>query len=348
MPITFICPICSQQATVGNHLAGAVTSCPLCSNAVRIPDVGQIQRPPAAPPPPRDYPPQPERNRDWERHADYRRRDYEERRERDYPSERDFRREEESLHPGWKTVRTGLTLVRLSIVIAIFTILGLLVLGLILAGTMQAPRLGPRLAEIVGGILGVAGGLTILGCTVLMFVGEGMCCAAPVEARGRGLALGAIICHGLVILVCLALLVLIISFERRFNVFRELGTFLFGSALLVNGLIFTWQLLFILFLSAVARAFENERLAQSINGFLTFHCIESVGGFLWFIMVRLLANGPAVGNRAAEEGLDTLKGCGAILLFVGALVDLVWFLSILVRTRANIGTRYYRPRRYDY
>src|SRR5262249_47192775 len=148
---------------------------------------------------------------------------------------------------------------------------------------------------------------------------------------------GAIICHGLVILAGLFLIFMLISLERRINLFRELGMLVIAVTLLVVGLVFTWQILFILFLRAVARAFDNERLAQGLNGFLTFHCIVTGGSFFFLFLVGLLES--IHGKRMAED-LRALVGCGGVLLFVGAIVDLVWFLSVLVRTRDNIGARY--------
>jgi hypothetical protein len=346
MPITIICPICSQQATVGDHLAGGVTSCPSCANAVRIPEAGQIQLPPAPPPVPREYPPERERRREWDRDAEPRRRPrYDEPRERNYPPERDYAYDEERLHPSWRTVRNGLTLVRLSIVIVIFAILGILVVALVIAGMLQ-PGVGrPNAAEAAGSILVLVGGFTGLACIALMFVGEGMCCAAPAESRAGGLALGAIICHALVILVYLGLVILLVSIGRRIDLFREFSILVLGGALLVVGLSFAWQILFIVFLRAVARAFDNERLAQSVNAFLTYHCVVTGGSFFLFVLIGVMESGPIRANRG---GLEGLAGLCAIVLFVGAIADLVWFLSVLVRTRDNIGPRYRRSRRYDY
>ncbi len=152
MAITFNCSQCGKTVRIGDEYAGRKGRCPNCLAVIDIPraePAGSVLTPP-------EQGEQP----------------YGARLGEDYAGP--------ALSPSWSTVRSGLTVTYVGILITFF---GALFLFLLLLG-------GGRPAAGLLALVGLIGLVVIVG-VVMNIVGVGMCGAAPTESGGKGLAVAA-------------------------------------------------------------------------------------------------------------------------------------------------------------
>lgn len=299
MAITFNCSQCGKTVRIGDEYAGRKGRCPNCLAVIDIPraePAGSVLTPP-------EQGEQP----------------YGARLGEDYAGP--------ALSPSWSTVRSGLTVTYVGILITFF---GALFLFLLLLG-------GGRPAAGLLALVGLIGLVVIVG-VVMNIVGVGMCGAAPTESGGKGLAVAAAVLMVISLLTGIGLAVAESVQDQKAvrplpgqpglpNQPAQTEPALLMLNLVVSILGLAGQLCFYLFLRKTAQFFGNERLARSVTSFLIFW-FSVVGGaiLLACLMVRVPPGG--------IELLVLLLGVG---LLVCAVVAFFWSLSLIQRTRDTIA-----------
>ncbi|MDB5322470.1 MAG: hypothetical protein JWN40_4101 [Phycisphaerales bacterium] len=206
-------------------------------------------------------------------------------------------------HPGWLTVRKGLRMVYVSITIIFVAAIGM---GC-LAGALSSGRRGGG-PDATMGILVILPALVILGAAIAIIIGQFMCCAVPAETGAKNFAMIAAICI-IVNIICSVAAVAVPPAQAL------------GSIASLTG-----NILFILFLRKVALYLGNHELASSAMGFLVFLIVV--------VVVAVL-----IGVGAAMSGTGAAVGLLGLLIIVGALVGLVWYMRLLKRTVETIDAR---------
>ncbi len=344
MPFTFNCSQCGNPIEAREDMAGKRGRCPHCSFSFVIPEPHHAERdgyearaavttPPsvtAPSPADRDYTraavrqPEPEEFERPDEHDSYDRFDR-------------FGRAGRRLARGWRTVRSGLSLMRVSMIICVFVVLAMvLFFALSLALGANAGR--NRQAGAVMGVAFALGGLTGLVALILFVVGQCLCCAAPEQSRAgargaKGAALGSVICLFLAVgLVLLGLLFLAIASGQRG---RGRGD---GLAILAAGVfVLTFILamishvLLVLFLRRTARYFRNDSLAYSAGNYAIVFVVFIVLALVLQVLAIVVGNANRFGPGF---GIFMLILAAGLLIFL--LVLFLWFLDLLGRSAALI------------
>jgi hypothetical protein len=330
MAINFHCPECREQFQVDDAYGGRQWRCSNCSAPITIPAGGDIPviRAPQRPPPLR-------------------------RRQEQYD---DFEPPPDTLNPGWGLVRGGLNVFNIGMLIvlvsgAIFLILAFMT-AMMAAQAVARGGIGAGPPATLIDILRAVTVVFFLGAIVsviLWVIGQSMCCAAPAESGGKGLAIGALICSVVGVLVCIIIFFIFMSLVNR-PAFAPLPTpGEFGLLRVFSILAFVvWlagNILFILFLRSVASFFENYSLATHIIVFMIVYLVITVVSFGLSFVPSIWVSLPFQPNPL---GLNT----GAVVLSLGLIVGfigmLIWFVAVVSLARSVIprATRY--GRRPDY
>lgn len=351
----FSCPQCQSNLKASDEMRGKRVRCPQCSNIFTIaaePDTAQADVPKpvsvAAGPPP--LPPAETSTTDFPRGesvAD----------DRDSPRTRRSSRYDDDValpqagkaEAAWGVVRIGLLTLYISLVVFIFACLAGVLL-FVLGGGMEAKALplpgqrgpAPRPPfEIIAGvcILVAAAGASSLGYLVGMI----LCVFAP-ERRARGYMIGYLVCTAAnVVLGCLQGFFSAAMQPRGPVRGPNIGMFvamlvLYGISVIIS---FVGVVLFLMFLRRIAELFDNQKLARNATHFLIYQ------GIWILLMLGLVAlYGLTIGfDRPAPPPGQPFPGFAdrtamIVLLSVfgvaGLLVYIVWYLSLLHRTRKAI------------
>ena len=213
---------------------------------------------------------------------------------------------------GWKIVRNGLGFVYLGTIIAIVTAIGV-------GGGAAALRMPGGISGSAGTIILAVFGVCALAGGILAFVGQCMCCAAPQESRARKLAIGAVVCVIASITIgYLTIFVLPVAGLLIAVIVRFIGHLVSLCS----------SVLFVYFLRRVAVFFDDDRLAQSVIGFLQYSIGWVVFGVavlagLFFALIRR-----GVGGVVIMVVLPVMLVC--------AVIGIIWYLRLVQRTRAVI------------
>jgi hypothetical protein len=224
--------------------------------------------------------------------------------------------------PGWKTVRLGLDLVigaTLSfgaLIILTFVIFWLLFGGFSRTGT------SPRLSSIFLGHLALiqwvaaaAGIITFMA----VFLGFCLCIAAPRSCGTRSLAIASVAAMALGPMMHLQLIFLKLGPPGDRVIMTPIGVNLNELLSVARFLtLFISVIIFLFFLRAVGRCYENARLATSAEM------------FVMFLVLSALIVAPVLGTAAAEWPF-------AGFMFVGLITaNFVWLVKLIVRARRVI------------
>lgn len=218
---------------------------------------------------------------------------------------------------AWRTVRLGLTLVY----VALLTYIGVF-LGLILAAVAALTGAPPGLLAM-GLFLGIA---ALFGGAILQLVGQCLCLAAPPSQGARGFIIAAIAC-----IVGSLLLGVIDGVQRgAAGPMQQQGATTALSALgFLLGL--AGNVLFLLFLRAVALSFRFRELASDVIRYLVLLC-----GFPFFVIASAILL-PII--AATMQG-GMLRNVVALIWFVVFLVYvvavIVWYIRLIRQTRDAI------------
>lgn len=198
--------------------------------------------------------------------------------------------------PGWKKVRGGLSLLYncIGIVFATAILMGIAVAVISASGGRNADE-SPAFIAALG-----IGGLTILGASIGMIVGQVRCASVPESSGARGFATAAAAC---------ILGNIVLSFVSGAAQIPALS--LVSSLVSLIGVI-----CFIMFIRRSADYLGNMDLARGAGNFLMFGVAMFVGIFV-------------LGFLAAAAGGGAAVGIGGLVFFVMAIVGFIWYLRLI-------------------
>jgi hypothetical protein len=334
MPFTFDCRECGKPIEAGPEMTGKRGRCPHCYAAFTIPDprTGFSSVPPLAANVADDRARVEEEtfdDRDLEAKGEPRQRS-----PRSSRPDRDHQFVIRRRDQQWHTVQTGLTLMRVGLIIVMITGLGLLLVA-ILAVSMWGDMGRNRQSEMLLGMVFILSGLANLVSLILFAVGQCMCCAAPEESGVRGLGVGSTVCLFASLGFGVIGLVFAVLADQRGNLGAREGLAILAVGCWLLGAILgvTSHILLVAFVRNTARYFRNESLAASGGTYLILFVIFVVS---WLVAMVLMV---IVGANRFGGGASA----GIVLLVVGTalvvllLVLLLFFLDLLGRTRTSIA-----------
>ena len=344
MPILSRCPLCQRQVRVPENLLGRKVRCPACQQTfVASAEGGAAPSRPAAQPPPEQYKEAPRRRAARREEPTYEEvpeeEDEEEPRPRRLRSQAQIYEDEEEYErprrtagrrADWAKVRTGVTLVLVSVILAILLIPIAIVIMIVAGGgaaaAAQQGRPGAGVAAFGAGVLvGVLLGRLV---RLLSLIGNIICLAAPPKYGAKNLAVATLILMS-VSAVC------------------QLVSFLVAPLGIVGGLAYAAGFfVFLFFLRALARCLRADSLEASVKNLLILYGVTIGLTIVTVILVVGLGAGAALaaarggGNPgAAGAGLGAMAlvglGCGCIDILAG-LAAFIWYIIVLVQTRTQI------------
>lgn len=218
----------------------------------------------------------------------------------------------QALAPGWATVRTGLILVARGAA----SMVGASVLGVILLIVLPSPW---------GAISYAAMGI---GCLGVFVVGKALCCAVPVETGLRRLALTSFTCTILTLIFATQVALLAFQSSRR-SLLGEFDSNLVAlvSLVLLHAVFITGHVASELFLVGIARSFQNDVLARSVQQHLVVFAV-------WAAAVLTLQASPFLlwfGRDLADLGLF-IVWCLGYFIFLHACITFGWYLILVSET----------------
>jgi hypothetical protein len=257
-------------------------------------------------------------------------------------------------------VRTGVTLLLVSIILVILMVI-VVFIGSILVGVMgaravqqqgAAPQAGDA-AATMGGVVVVAiiGGVMMLIAVVVSLVGQIFCLAAPPKYGAKTLAI--------VTLILAVLSFLLTGVGEVAGMVGGMGAAA-NQAAMAGGRLLTivgqigrltslaQLFVFLFFLKAVARCIRADGLERSVKSLIILFAVMVVG-FLVVMLVSMLAvagvmaGGAGGGGKDVEAPAAAMAGVGILVLVCGcaegllALAGFIWYIIVLVQTRMALG-----------
>jgi hypothetical protein len=369
MPEITSCPQCQRKLRVPDDLIGRAVKCPGCGlqftaaidppAAPRFP-YGAVEEEPAAgrrSPPPLP-PPRPVRDDDYDRGQG---------REDDY--DRPRRRPGLAVRQEWISVRVGLTLLIVSLIIGVVSaiIFGVGVVISISAQTMPPPAMGNRGFPSRGGDTEVFAGLTILCSLVFLLawrivsiVGYCFFLSAPARTESSGLAGGAL---GLgiawpILLLLGVLLAAAVARSAATSVMLDPGGAGFFSrvdaagilliaTMAITGLLFVSELACtLLFYRNVCRTLRSDGLARGatvqliLGGVLVLWIVAQA--VATFIILRMALSGSL--SLGTADSFGTVANICSILWLVLEVGWWIWYIVTTVLVRNVVSEHLERDR----
>jgi phage FluMu protein Com len=390
MPQLIQCTSCSKKLRVPDTLAGKKVKCPSCGSTFmatmeeeELPTAPLIEEPaprrrPAPPPPDPGYeviseeprrrkappppPPEEEEEAEFEEKRSARPRSRKRAIEDDYEEDEEEERPRQSARANWSKVRTGVTLVLISVLIFIASIAVLVIGGLIAAASAvavvqraanQPP--GMPVQPPAGQMMGVAGGMLVVvilaglmrfAAEVLALVGYIFCMNASPKHGAKTLAIVTLALGGGTLLFFLANNGLMLT-GRAAAPGGGMNVVGSGPVTIIADLLNLARFIVSLFfLRAVALCLRDWSLEKSAKTLIILWCIFA-GMFVTLLTATIVfaagavaaaaGGGGAPGAGIAGAGL-LIMGCGCIdlLLF---LVAVIWYIVVLVQTRTALAGR---------
>jgi hypothetical protein len=334
MAISFVCPDCKTNLTFPDQQGGERVSCFRCGVFLTIPhqtQAGPNQIVPGAPPQTKiaDTPLRGLDDSSTEERSPYEEPGY----DRGAWLAGRFRPEDIALvGAGWNLVRIGLAMMYWSLVALLLAGVAYFFLALLILGTLGGRGMGPGAAVL--GIVVIATLGVIFVAFIVMAVGQCMCCTAPPESGAKGLAVGSAICLFLSVAGGVGLFCLWLGLASRV---MDMGPGAIGmgmdqwtvlvlaAVVFMAGVIFVGHVLFVLFLRAIGRYFQHWYLAQGAGAYLTAYCV--------YFGVNLF-----IGCIGTALGGGALLGCLSVLMFILALILLIWYVRLLAAARETLTT----------
>jgi hypothetical protein len=353
MAITFKCPRCASELTVGDTLAGSQGKCPRCFEIVSIPTRSQQERsPPSFDIPPvrpilldeselerpsrrrryRDEDDRPRRRyRDDDRPRRLRSRDEDELEEiEDDPERRASAREERK---AWTAVARGIGLSAVGMWLYVGAWGGLLAL-MFCSSVLTAERAAGPSIRSMGLITNIFFTVLVSSQWVLSIVGACFALKAPESGGGRGLTATALILGSL----CL-LLNLVAFFVNGYATFKSDGeTPILGLVMII--LIFVMEAVRTTFLAAfvytVARTLRDSRLSSSASNLVVATPVVSgIVGLLSLLLWVVLS------NQVPRVSISIISLLVIVLVNSIAFIILACFHAVVYRALHNSIEDYY-------
>jgi|GEM_PF-4054586 len=386
MPELIQCPSCDRKLRVPDNLIGKKVKCPSCTKIFvaaaaeedlptaplleeEEPPKAVRRKPPPLPPPedegieehpsrPRKRPappPEDEDDEDDEEEVRPRRRRPQAEDDDEDEDEEERPRRKVGGKADWGRVRTGVTLVLVSILIMIGTVIIGMIAGFFIgagAGAALASRppgaKGPPVAPVVVAgtgfmMLAVFSFVMGLASQIAALVGYIFCMAAPQKYNARTLAMTTVGLAGGSL--AFALIAGILSFTGGATGNPGVGLAAGGAAgilgLIGNVLNAAKYFTFLFFLMAVARNLRAYSLEKSAKNLAILSGVAMVGAVVWFVLTIVLvgaaiAAAPQAGVGALGASAIAMLACSCGMIVVGLAV-FVWYIVVLVQARGVLG-----------